>query len=168
MHCTEHHAIRVRLLQPLAAAALILSGLIMTPAANAQMSTPQARPEQQSPQAQPPQAQPPQAQSPQAQSPQAQSPQAQSPSMTISDEKLNAAAAAIGRVTSIRQSYEPKIAASPPANKQHMTEEANDAMKKAVTDQGLSVDEYNSIIRTAQNDPSVRQKLTQRIPHSSQ
>jgi hypothetical protein len=148
MHCTEHHAIRVRLLQPLAAAALIASGLIMTPAANAQMSTPQARPEQQSPQAQPP--------------------QAQSPSPTISDEKLNAAAAAIGRVTSIRQSYEPKIAAAPPANKQHMTEEANDAMKKAVADQGLSVDEYNSIIRTAQNDPSVRQKLTQRIPHSSQ
>jgi len=148
MHCTEHHAIRVRLLQPLAAAALIVSGLIMTPAANAQMSTPQARPEQQSPQAQPP--------------------QAQSPSPTISDEKLNAAAAAIGRVTSIRQSYEPKIAAAPPANKQHMTEEANDAMKKAVADQGLSIDEYNSIIRTAQNDPSVRQKLTQRIPHSSQ
>jgi Domain of unknown function (DUF4168) len=148
MHCTEHHAIRVRPLQPLAAAALIVSGLIMTPAANAQMSTPQVRPEQQSPQAQPP--------------------QAQSPSMTISDEKLNAAAAAIGRVTSIRQSYEPKIAAAPPANKQHMTEEANDAMKKAVADQGLSVDEYNSIIRTAQNDPSVRQKLTQRIPHSSQ
>ena len=148
MHCTEHHAIRVRLLQPLAAAALIVSGLIMTPAANAQMSTPQARPEQQSPQAQ--------------------SPQAQSSSPTISDEKLNAAAAAIGRVTSIRQSYEPKIAAAPPANKQHMTEEANDAMKKAVADQGLSVDEYNSIIRTAQNDPSVRQKLTQRIPHSSQ
>jgi hypothetical protein len=148
MHCTEHHAIRVRLLQPLAAAALIVSGLIMTPAANAQMSTPQVRPEQQSPQAQPP--------------------QAQSPSLTISDEKLNAAAAAIGRVTSIRQSYEPKIAAAPPANKQHMTEEANNAMKKAVADQGLSVDEYNSIIRTAQNDPSVRQKLTQRIPHSSQ
>ena len=148
MHCTEHRAIRVRLLQPLAAAALIVSGLIMTPAANAQMSTPQVRPEQQSPQAQPP--------------------QAQSTSPTISDEKLNAAAVAIGRVTSIRQSYEPKIAAAPPANKQHMTEEANDAMKKAVADQGLSVDEYNSIIRTAQNDPSVRQKLTQRIPHSSQ
>jgi hypothetical protein len=158
MHCTEHHAIRVRLLQPLAAAALTVSGLIMTPAANAQMSPPQARPEQQSPQAQPPQ----------AQSPQAQSPQAQSPSPTISDVKLSAAAVAIGRVTSIRQSYEPKIAAAPPADKQRMTEEANDAMKKAVVDQGLSVDEYNSIIRTAQNDPSVRQKLTQRIPHSSQ
>jgi hypothetical protein len=147
MHCTEHHAIGVRLLQPLAAAALTVSGLIMTPAANAQMTTPQARPEQQSP-------------------------QAQAPSGAVavayrSDEKLNAAAAAIGRVTSIRQSYEPKIAAAPPADKQRVTEEANDAMKKAVTDQGLTVDEYNSIIRTAQNDPSVRQKLSQRIPPSS-
>jgi len=41
-------------------------------------------------------------------------------------------------------------------------------MQKAVTDQGLSVDEYNSIIRTAQNDPAVRQKLAQRIPHAGQ
>jgi Domain of unknown function (DUF4168) len=147
MHCTEHHAIRVRLLQPLAAAALTVSGLIMTPAAKAQMTPPQARPDQQSPQAQPP--------------------QAPSPSLTVSDEKLNAAAVAIGRVTSIRQSYEPKIAAAPPADKQRVTEEENDAMKKAVTDQGLTVDEYNSIIRTAQNDPSVRQKLSQRIPPSS-
>jgi Domain of unknown function (DUF4168) len=147
MYCTEPRAIGVRLLQPLAAAALMVSGLIMS-AANAQMTPPQARPEQQSPQAQPP--------------------QAPSPSLTVSDEKLNAAAVAIGRVTNIRQSYEPKIAAAPPADKQRVAEEANDAMKKAVTDQGLTVDEYNSIIRTAQNDPSVRQRLSQRIPHSSE
>jgi hypothetical protein len=84
------------------------------------------------------------------------------------DEKLNAAAAAIGQVTSIRQNYEPKIAAAAPSDKQRVTDEANNAMKKAVTDQGLTVDEYNSIIRTAQNDPGVRQKLSQRIPHSGQ
>jgi len=40
-------------------------------------------------------------------------------------------------------------------------------LEKAVTDQGLSVDEYNNIIRTAQNDPKVREKLTQGIPNSS-
>jgi len=96
------------------------------------------------------------------------SPAANAPSPTISDEKLNAAAAAIGQVTSIRQSYEPKIAGAAPSDKQRMTDEANTAMKKAVTDQGLTVDEYNSIIRTAQNDPGVRQKLAQRIPHSGQ
>ena len=63
---------------------------------------------------------------------------------------------------------ERRIAAAPPSDKQRMTDEANNAMKKAVTDQGLTVDDYNSIIRTAQNDPMVRQKLSQRIPHSGQ
>lgn len=146
MRCTKHHATRTRRPQTLAAAALGVAGLFMLPAANAQMNPPQARP--------------------QARSPQAQSPQAQSPSPTISDEKLNAAAAAIGQVTSIRKSYERKISEAPQSDKQRIADEANDALGKAITDQGLSVDEYNSIIRTAQNDPAVRQKLTQRISHS--
>jgi predicted ATPase with chaperone activity len=148
MHCTEYHATRMRLSQALAAAALGAAAIFLLPAANAQMTPPQTRP--------------------QTQSPQAQSPQAQSPSPTISDEKLNAAAAAIGQVTSIRENYERKISEAPPSDKQRLAEEANDALQKAVTDQGLSVDEYNRIIRTAQNDPAVRQKLTQRIPHSGQ
>src|SRR5216684_5501562 len=148
MHCTEHPATRTRLLQPLAAAVLGVAGLLLLPAANAQMNQTQPRP--------------------QAQSPQAQSPQAQSPSSTIPDEKLTAAAAALGEVTSIRQSYERKIAEAPQPDKQRVTDEANNALKKAVTDQGLSVDEYNTILRTAQNDPTVRQKLAQRIPASAQ
>jgi hypothetical protein len=71
-------------------------------------------------------------------------------------------------VTSIRQSYERKIAETPQPDKQRVTDEANSALQKAVTDQGLSVDEYNTILQTAQNDPTVRQKLAQRIPHSAQ
>jgi hypothetical protein len=151
MHCIEYHVTGTRLLRPLAAAVVSVAVLSLTPAANAQMNQTPARP---------------QAQSPQAQSPQPQPPQAQSPSPTISDQKLEAAAAAIGKVTSIMQSYEQKIAEAPPSDKQRMTNEVNNAVQKAVTDQGLSVDEYNSIIRTAQNDPAVRQKLAQRIPHS--
>ena len=71
-------------------------------------------------------------------------------------------------MSGIRESYQRKIAAAPPSDKQQLTIEANDAMAKAVTDQGLSVDEYNSIIRTAQNDPVVRGKLTQRMRRSGQ
>jgi predicted ATPase with chaperone activity len=138
MHCTEDHASRRRLSQALAAAALSVAALLPLPSAKAQMNPPQARPE------------------------------AQSPSPTISDEKLNAAAAAIGQVTTIKESYDRKIAEAPPSDKERITDEANNALKKAVTDQGLSVDEYNSIIRTAQNDPAVLQKLEQRIPHSGQ
>jgi len=135
MHCTEHHTMRTRLLHTLAAAALSVAGLLLLPAANAQMNPPQARP------------------------------QAQSPSPAISDAKLNAAAAAIRQVSSIQQSYQRKIEAAP-SDKQRLTIEANDAMAKAVTDQGLSVDEYNSIISTAQNDPAVREKLSQRMRRS--
>jgi hypothetical protein len=135
MHCTEHHTMRTRLLHTLAAAALSVAGLLLLPAANAQMNPPQARP------------------------------QAQSPSPAISDAKLNAAAAAIRQVSSIQQSYQRKIEAAP-SDKQRLTIEANDAMAKAVTDQGLSVDEYNSIIGTAQNDPAVREKLSQRMRRS--
>ena len=147
MHCTEFRVSTRRLSQALGAAALS-AGLFLMPGANAQMTPPQTRP--------------------QAQSPHAQPPQAQSPSPTISDEKIDAAAAAIGHVTSVQQTYERKISEAPPSDKQRLTAEANNALQKAVTDQGLSVDEYNSIIRTAQNDPAVRQKLTQRIPHSGQ
>src|SRR5215472_2422799 len=152
MHCTEHQAARTRLLRSFAAAALSVSALFLMPAANAQMNPPQARP---------------QAQSPQTQLPQTQPPQAQPPSAPVSDDKLNAAAPAIGQVATIRQGYESKIAAAP-SDKQRLTKEANDAMEKAVTNQGLSVDEFNSIIRTAQNDPAIGQKLSQRIPHSGQ
>jgi len=137
MHCTEHHTIRTRLLHTLAAAALSVAGLLPLPAANAQMNPPQARR------------------------------QAQPPSPTISDEKLNAAAAAIKQVRDIQQSYQRKIEATP-SDKQRLTIEANDAMAKAVTDQRLSLDEYNSIISTAQNDPAVRKKLTQRMRRSGQ
>jgi Domain of unknown function (DUF4168) len=158
MHSTQHRAIRTRLLQPLAASALIVAGLFLPPTASAQMNQPQASPPAQSPQT--PSAQPPSAQRP--------SPQAPSPSPTISDQKLNAAAVAIGQVTSITQSYKRKIAEAPPSDTQRITQEENTALEKAVTDQGLSVDEYNTIIRTAQNDPAVRQKLSERIPHSGQ
>jgi len=153
MQCTEHHATRARLSQPLAAAALSAAALFLLPVANAQMNPPQARP---------------QAQSPQTQSPQAQSPEVQSPSPTISDQNLSAAAAAIGQVATIRHSYESRIAEAPPSDQERLTGEANDALEKAVTDQGLSIDEYNTIIKTAQNDPAIRQKLAQRIPHSGQ
>ena len=39
---------------------------------------------------------------------------------------------------------------------------------KMVTDQGLSVEEYDSILEVAQNDPDVREKIRQRIRPSAQ
>ena len=94
--------------------------------------------------------------------------QIQSPSpgaqpSNIPDQKLDAAAAAIQRVTSLRQDYQQRITAAAPADKERILKEANSALVKAVTDQGLSVEEYNSILEVAQNDSGVRAKIQQRM-----
>lgn len=109
-----------------------------------------------------------QAQSPQpAQSPMPAEPQAGSqqtaPAPAIPSQKLDAAAAAIGRVADLNQHYQQQMAAAAPSDKPRIAAEANTAMTKAVTDQGLSVEEYNSILEAAQTNPSVREQLVARM-----
>jgi hypothetical protein len=41
--------------------------------------------------------------------------------------------------------------------------EATQAISKAVTDNGLSVEEYTAILKVAQNNPAVRDKILQRL-----
>src|SRR5262249_29819687 len=81
----------------------------------------------------------------------------------IPDQKLDAAAAAVQRVTSVKKDYQQRITTAAPADKERIVNEANSALVKAVTDQGLSVEEYNSILEVAQNDPGVRAKIRQRM-----
>lgn len=90
------------------------------------------------------------------------------PAANISDKKLDAAAKAMQSVTTVRESYQQKIAAASPSDKQRLANEGNTALKKAVTDQGLSLDEYNHILTVAQNDPTVRAKLLQRLKAQGQ
>jgi anti-sigma regulatory factor (Ser/Thr protein kinase) len=101
--------------------------------------------------------------------------QVQSPSPGLSNQspdipnqKLDAAAAAIKRVASLKQDYQQRIAAAAPADKENILNEAVHALAKAVTDQGLSVEEYDSILEVAQNDPGVREKIRQRIRPSAE
>ena len=124
----------------LAAAAAIGAGQLLLPVANAQN-----QPE-----------------------PPAQVPRAQSPSPGIPDEKLDAEAAAIKSVASIKQNYQRRMAAAEESQKEGIASEAVDALTRAVTDQGLSVEEYTSILEVAQNDPDVRQKIIDRIRPSDQ
>ena len=81
----------------------------------------------------------------------------------ISDQKLDQAAAAIARVDSLHKSYQQKLTQTPPNEQDRVKAEAGNALQKAVTDQGLSIDEYNTILKTAQADPAVRDKLLQRL-----
>jgi hypothetical protein len=90
-----------------------------------------------------------------------------SPSTTapanIPDHKLDAAAAAAKKVVAVSDSYEQKLSKATDGDKEKIIDEANQAIAKAVTEQGLSVDEYVSIMKVAQNDPAVRDKLVKRL-----
>jgi hypothetical protein len=82
----------------------------------------------------------------------------------LSDRKLDAAAAALQRVASLQQDYRQRVAeAQAQAEKDRIVAEANNALTKAVTDQGLSVEEYAAILNAARNDLEVRGKILQRI-----
>src|SRR5690348_1956045 len=78
------------------------------------------------------------------------------PNAAVSDQKLDQAAAAIQQVTTVRKNYADKLSGAPADEQNKIATEAQGAMQKAVTDQGLSIGEYNSIVQLAQNDPSVR------------
>ena len=91
-------------------------------------------------------------------------PEQSAPAPNLSDQKLDAAAAALGQVASLLRDYQQRLlAATEPADKQRIAQEGNGALKKAVEDQGLTIEEYNSIIVVAQNDPEVRNKILQRM-----
>jgi hypothetical protein len=94
---------------------------------------------------------------------QAPAPSPATPSQDIPDQKLDAAAAALGRVAAVKENYEQRIESADPADKPRIADEANNALVKAVTDQGLSVDEYTAILVVAQTDPGVREKIVQRL-----
>ena len=82
----------------------------------------------------------------------------------IPDQKLEAAAAAIERMASIKQDYQQRLQkVTSPSEQDRLVEEGNNAMQKAVTDQGLSVAEYDEIMVVAQNSPTVRDKIIERL-----
>jgi hypothetical protein len=102
-----------------------------------------------------------------AQAPSPSSLSAQSQTHNIPDERLDAAAAALERVVSLTQDYQGRMFAAPPSKQDRIAEEAKRALVKAVTDQGLSIAEYASILEAAQKDPDFRGKLLQRMNPSA-
>ena len=103
----------------------------------------------------------------QAPSPSPPSPGLVQPAPDIPEPKLDAAAAALAQVAAVKQNYQQQIEGAAASDKERIANEANEALVKAVEDQGLTVEEYNSIIVVAQNDPEVRQKILQRLRPSA-
>ncbi len=67
------------------------------------------------------------------------------------------------KIQRIQTSYHQQAAAADPGDQQRIADQANQQAEQAVKEQGLSVDEYKSILQVAQNDPVVRQKLMNRL-----
>src|SRR5215813_3634793 len=73
------------------------------------------------------------------------SPGVSSPAANVTEQKLDATAAALERVITLQKTYQQRLAQAEQADKERIVAEANDALTKAVADQGLSVEEYSSI-----------------------
>jgi hypothetical protein len=94
---------------------------------------------------------------------QAPSPQGAQPAANLSDQKLDQTAAAMQNVVKVKQDYQQRLQSASESDRERITKEASDALKSAVTEQGLSVEEYSSILVVAQSDPEVQKKLLDRI-----
>jgi hypothetical protein len=84
-------------------------------------------------------------------------------SADIPDKKLDAVAEAVKKVFAVTDTYKKKMAQASDTEKEQIRDQADEAVTKAVTDQGLSVDEYMTIMKVAENDSTVRNKLIDRL-----
>ena len=79
---------------------------------------------------------------------------------SVSPALVNKTGAALRQVTEIRQTFAPRVAAAKSDDeKQTLQQQAMDKAVQAINGQGLSVDQYNQVIRLAQSDPQLEQQL---------
>jgi hypothetical protein len=87
----------------------------------------------------------------------------------LSDQKLDAAAAALKRVATLQKDYRQRFEQTEaPAEKERILAEANDELTKVINEQGISVEEYILIMNAARADAEVRGKILQRIRPADQ
>ena len=78
----------------------------------------------------------------------------------LSDAMLHKVGAALRQTVTIRQKYAERAQATKsPEEQQTLTTQAQTEMVQAISDQGLSVQQYNQVIQMAQADPTLKQRL---------
>jgi hypothetical protein len=99
---------------------------------------------------------------------------AQQPSPTagaaaVPPETIVQAGAALREVTTIRETYAPQIAAAKSdAEAKSLTERAMELSTKAITDRGLSVDQYNDVMVKARSDRALGDQVLQAARSTAQ
>jgi Domain of unknown function (DUF4168) len=89
-------------------------------------------------------------------------PRAATPSMspgTIPDQTIGKVGAALHDVAQLQEKYQGRMESASPEQKQGLSEQANAEAVQAIQSHGLSVQEYSSVVRTAQNNPQIKQRL---------
>lgn len=104
---------------------------------------------------------------PAAPAPQTEAPAAATPD--LGEDKLKSFATAFLQVNKVTQQYQPQIAAAgTPEDQQRLRQEAGEKMVEAVNaSEGISVDEYNSIIQAAQANPELAQRINGHITEAA-
>jgi uncharacterized protein YqfA (UPF0365 family) len=83
----------------------------------------------------------------------------------LSDQKLNAAAALLRRAALLQKDYRQRIEDAP-AEMESIVAEVHEEFTKAVIEQGLSVEEYASILDAARDDPKIHDEILMRLRSS--
>jgi Domain of unknown function (DUF4168) len=92
-------------------------------------------------------------------------PSAGGPSGTVSsantsDTTIGKVGVALRQVVQIKQTYSQRLqSANTPEQQQDISKQLSGAAVTAITQQGLSLDQYNQVIQAAQNDPALKQRL---------
>ncbi len=82
------------------------------------------------------------------------------PSGTVSEATVDKAGAALRQVATINSVYAQRVDGARSDNERDaLKHQAMDEAAKAVTDQGLTIGQYNQVIELAQADPRVKQRL---------
>ncbi len=96
--------------------------------------------------------QPPQNQAPQNQ-------MAPQSNETIPDGTIGKAGAALHDVAKLQEKYQGKMESATPDQKRGLSQQANAEAVQAIQSHGLSVQEYSNVVRAAQKNPQVKQRL---------
>jgi GTP1/Obg family GTP-binding protein len=78
----------------------------------------------------------------------------------MSDATVSKVGAALRQVAQIKETYSQRLqSANTPTQKQDISKQASGAAVTAITQQGLTINQYNQVIQAAQNDPVLKQRV---------
>jgi hypothetical protein len=82
------------------------------------------------------------------------------PAGNVPEDMVLKVGAAVGKVALIQQNYQGQFEAEPePAARRELADQAQRAAIEAIGAEGISVEEYNSVLSAAEGDPTLEERL---------